>query len=74
MDELNLTSAEAKATYKEIEEWVQKHYRFHVTNLNIAQVKQKHEIIECENYNKAKSVDSKQPGCGSNVKSTRQSK
>ena len=63
MDELDLTSAEAKATYKEIEEWVQKHYGFHVTNLNIAQVKQKHGIIERENYNKAKSVDSKQPGC-----------
>ena len=38
-------------------------YGFHVTNLNIAQVKQKHGIIERENYNKAKSVDSKQPGC-----------
>ena len=63
MDELDLTSAEAKATYKEIEEWVRKHYGFHVTNLNIAQVKQKHGIIERENYNKAKSVDSKQPGC-----------
>ena len=36
MDELDLTSAEAKATYKEIEEWVQEHYGFHVTNLNIA--------------------------------------
>ena len=36
---------------------------FHVTNLNIAQVKQKHGIIERENYNKAKPVDSKQPGC-----------
>ncbi|MCR4721928.1 MAG: hypothetical protein K5655_09405 [Lachnospiraceae bacterium] len=48
MDELDLTSAEAKATYKEIEEWVQEHYGFHVTNLNIAQVKQKHGIIERE--------------------------
>ena len=63
MDELDLTSSEAKATYKEIEEWVQDKYGFHVTNLNIAQVKQKHGIIERENYNKAKSVDSKQPGC-----------
>ena len=36
---------------------------FHVTNLNIAQVKQKHGIIERENYNKPKSPDSKQPGC-----------
>ena len=26
MDELDLTSAEAKATYKEIEEWVKEHY------------------------------------------------
>ena len=63
MDELDLTSAEAKATYKEIEEWVQEHYGFHVTNLSIAQVKQKHGIIERENYNKPKSPDSKQPGC-----------
>ena len=63
MDELDLTSAEAKATYKEIEKWVQEHYGFHVANLNIAQVKQKHGIIERENYNKAKSVDSKQPRC-----------
>ena len=62
MDELDLTSAEAKATYKEIQEWVQERYGFHVTNLNIAQVKQKHEIIERENYNKPKSPDSKQPG------------
>ena len=34
-----------------------------MTNLNIAQVKQKHGIIERENYNKAKSENSKQPGC-----------
>ena len=65
MDELDLTSAEAKATYKEIQDWVQEKYGFHVTNLNIAQVKQKHGIIERENYNKPKSSDSKQPGCPS---------
>ena len=63
MDELDLTSAEAKATYKEIQKWVQEKYGFHVTNLNIAQVKQKHGIIEQENYNRAKSENSKQPGC-----------
>ena len=63
MDELDLTSAEAKATYKEIQDWVQEKYGVHVTNLNIAQVKQKHGIIERENYNKPKSSDSKQPGC-----------
>ena len=63
MDELDLTSAEAKATYKEIQDWVQEMYGFHVTNLNIAQVKQIHGIIERENYNKAKSPDPEQPGC-----------
>ena len=34
----------------------------HVSYLNIAQVKRKHGIIERENYNKAKSDHSKQPG------------
>ena len=63
LDEIDATSAETKATYKEIQNWVQEHHGFHVTNLNIAQVKQKHGIIERENYNKAKSADSKQPGC-----------
>ena len=63
MDELDLTSAESKATYEEIQEWVQEKYGFHVTHLNIAQMKRKHGIIERENYNKPKSPDSKQPGC-----------
>ena len=34
-----------------------------VSNLYIAQVKQKHGIIERENYNKPKSEDAKQPQC-----------
>lgn len=63
LDEIDATSAEMKATYKEIDEWVKVHYGFHVTNLNIAQVKQKHGIIERENYNKPKSENSRQPGC-----------
>ena len=61
MDELDLTSAEAKATYKEIEEWVQEHYGFHVTNLNIAKTKRKCGIIERQNYNLVKSEDRKSP-------------
>ena len=52
-----------KATYEEIRNWVQEKYGVHVTNLNIAKVKQKHGIVEIENYNKAKSANSKQPGC-----------
>ena len=63
LDEIDATSAETKATYREIQDWVQEKYGFHVTNLNIAQVKQKHGIIERENYNKAKSMNGKQPGC-----------
>lgn len=63
MDELDLTSAEAKATYDEIRNWVQEKYGFHVTNLNIAQIKQKYGIIERENYNRPKSENCRQPGC-----------
>ena len=63
MDEMDLTAAESKATYDEIREWVQEKYGFHVTNLNIAQVKREHGIIERENYNKPRSEDSRQPEC-----------
>ena len=63
LDEIDATGAETKATYKNIQNWVQEKYGFHVTNLNIAQVKQKHGIIERENYNKPKSEDSRQPRC-----------
>ncbi|WP_027430073.1 hypothetical protein [Lachnobacterium bovis] len=63
LDEIAATGAETKATYKKIQNWVQEHYGFHVTNLNIAQVKQKHGIIERENYNKPKSENSRQTGC-----------
>ena len=39
LDEIDATGAETKATYKKIQNWVQEKYGFHVTNLNIAQVK-----------------------------------
>ena len=41
---------------------MQEHYGFHVTNLNIAQVKQKYGIIERENYNRPKSENSRRSG------------
>ena len=63
MDEMDVTAAESKATYDEIREWVQKNYGFHVTNLNIAQVKRKHGFDLRENFNKPKSSESRQPGC-----------
>ena len=63
MDELDLTSAESKATYEEIREYVLEHTGLKVSHLYIAQVKQKYGIIERENYNKPKSDDARQPQC-----------
>ena len=63
MDELDLTSAESKATYEEIKEYVFEHTGLKVSHLYIAQVKQKYGIIERENYNKPKSENARQPKC-----------
>ena len=63
LDELDLTSAESKATYDEIREYVLEHTGLKVSHLYIAQVKQKYGIIERENYNKPKSEDTRQPQC-----------
>ena len=63
MDELDVTAAESKATYNEIREHVWEHHQLRVSNLYIAQVKQKCGIIERENYHKAKSENAKQPKC-----------
>ena len=65
MDELDLTDAEKKATYQEIKNYVLEHCGLKVSNLYIAQVKQKCGIIERENYNKPKSENAKQPQCPS---------
>ena len=47
MDELDLTSAESKATYEEIKAYVAEHNDgMKVSNLYIAQVKAKYGIIE----------------------------
>ena len=63
MDEMDLTSAESKATYEEIREYVLKHTGLKVSPLYIAQVKQKYGIIERDNYNKPKSENAKRPQC-----------
>ena len=63
MDELDVTAAESKATYNEIREYVWEHHQLKVSNLYIAQVKQKCGIIERENYHKAKNENAKQPKC-----------
>ncbi len=63
LEDMDMSGFRQGATYEQIQEWVREKYGFHVTHLNIAQVKRKHGIIERENYNKAKSHDSWQPGC-----------
>ena len=63
MDEMDVTSAETKATYEEIKAYVLEHTGLQVSNLYIAQVKRECGIIERENYNKAKSENSIQPKC-----------
>ena len=62
--DMDLTAAERKATYEEIKKYVAKHNDgMKVSNLYIAQIKQKHGIIERENYNKPKSEKGGQPEC-----------
>lgn len=63
LDELDLTSAESKATYKEIQEYVLKEHGLKVSNLYISQVKRKCGIEVGENYNLTRSEDSRQPQC-----------
>ena len=63
LDEMDLTSAESKATYKEIQEYVLKEHGLKVSNLYISQVKRKCGIEVGENYNLPKSEDSRQPQC-----------
>ena len=52
-----------QATYGQIKDYVLEHSGLKVSSLYIAQVKQKHGIIERENYNKPKSDDARQPQC-----------
>ena len=63
LDELDLTSAESKATYEEIKEYVLKEHGLKVSNLYISQVKRKCGIEVGVNYNLPKSEDSRQPQC-----------
>lgn len=63
LDELNVTSAEMKATYAGIKDYVLKEHGLKVSNLYISQVKRKCGLEVGENYNLAKSEDVKQPNC-----------
>lgn len=63
LTELDVTAAEAKATYAEIQAYVLEHTGLRVSCLYIAQVKAKYGIIERECYNKAKTEGNRVPKC-----------
>ena len=63
LDELNLTSAESKATYQEIKDYVLKENGFKVSTLYISQVKRECGIIERENYNHSRKENPHIPQC-----------
>ena len=61
LEEMDMSGFREDATYEEIKAYVKEHSGLQVSNLYIAQVKQKHGIKERENYNKPKSENSRQP-------------
>ncbi len=63
LDELDATSAETKATYQEIKDYVLKEFGLKVSNLYISQVKRKCGIEVGENYNLPKTENPKVPQC-----------
>ena len=63
MSELDITSAEKKASYEQIKSYVLENTGLKVSHLNIAQIKRKHGIIERDCYNLPKSENSRQPNC-----------
>ena len=63
LDELDATSAELKATYQEIKDYVLKEFGLKVSNLYFSQVKRKCGIEVGENYNLPKSENARVPQC-----------
>ena len=63
LDELDATSAELKATYQEIKDYVLKEFGLKVSNLYISQIKRKCGIEVGENYNLPKKENPKVPQC-----------
>ena len=63
LDELDATSAELKATYQEIKDYVLKEFGLKVSNLYISQIKRKCGIEVGANYNLPKTENPKVPQC-----------
>ena len=63
LDELDLTSAESKASYTQIKEYILEKFDLKVSTLYIAQIKKKCGIVLRENYNKSKKEKQVIPKC-----------
>ena len=64
VDDMDITSAETKATYDEIKKYVAEHNAgMKVSHLYISQVKRNCGIEVGKNYNLSKNEDSRQPQC-----------
>ena len=63
LDELDATSAELKATYQEIKDYVLKEFGLKVSSLYISQIKRKCGIEVGANYNLPKTENPKVPQC-----------
>ena len=63
LDELDATSAELKATYQEIKDYVLKEFGLKVSSLYISQIKRKCGIEVGENYNLPKSENARVAQC-----------
>ena len=62
-DELDITSAESKATYQEIKDYVLKEFGLKVSTLYISQIKRKCGIDVGEHYNISQKENQKVPQC-----------
>ena len=63
LDELDLTSAESKASYAQIKEYILGKFNLKVSTLYIAQIKKKCGIVLREHYNKSKKEKQVIPQC-----------
>ena len=63
LEDMDMSGFQKGATYGQIKERVLQQTGLKVSSLYIAQIKQKHGIIERENYNKSKIENARQPKC-----------
>lgn len=63
LDEDDITPAERKATYQEIQNYILDKYSIKVSSLYISQIKRKNGLEVGESYNKAKTPEARVPNC-----------